>query len=907
MTRSVGIKKTMAAATPKPKATVKPTAKPSVKKPSAPVKASAKPAAKAVAKPAATPVKPSKPVAKAPPKAAPVAAKAGAAKPASKSAAKTAAQSVKESMKSASPSKAKVSTPAAPAKPASKAAAKPAAKATPKAAAPSAKQPAGAKAVTPKAPAAKAAPAKGAPVKAAPVKAAAAPAGAKPAAPTKAAAGKATPAAKPLPAKAPPPAPISAKAPGKVDVSKPPPPVDDGDGPPKKAAGRPPGGTGRRPGRPSKNPNNNSDSEFGDSGDGEHEAEVLPELKPVKRGKRAKGEGKDLIARGPVTPEEYEARRNRLKLLIKLGKDRGYLTYGEINDHLPDDLVDAEAIDGIISTFSDMGIAVYDQAPDAESLLLGENAPVATSDDDVEDEAEAALTTVDSDFGRTTDPVRMYMREMGTVELLTREGEIEIAKRIEGGLKDMVKAISACPTTITEILNHVQRVRDGQAQIDEVIDGLVDDDGAEYAGAGVADEADEDGPAGGMSSKQVEDLRIKGMAKFDIVGVQFTKMRAAYEKDGYRSKPYMGAQELIQNELMGIRFTAKMVERLADTLRQQVEEVRKIERAVLHTCVERAGMPRAHFIKVFPGNETNLEWVLGEVASGAEYSLTLTRHVPAVQELQQKLIDLQVRVVLPLKDLKDVNKKMATGEAKARKAKREMTEANLRLVISIAKKYTNRGLQFLDLIQEGNIGLMKAVDKFEYRRGYKFSTYATWWIRQAITRSIADQARTIRIPVHMIETINKMNRISRQILQETGAEPDPATLASKMDMPEDKIRKILKIAKEPISMETPIGDDDDSHLGDFIEDNATLAPAEAALHGSMRDVVKEVLDSLTPREAKVLRMRFGIEMNTDQTLEEVGKQFDVTRERIRQIEAKALRKLRHPSRADKLKSFLEGQ
>ena len=907
MTRSVGIKKTMAAATPKPKATVKPTAKPSVKKPSAPVKASAKPAAKAVAKPAATPVKPSKPVANAPPKAAPVAAKAGAAKPASKSAAKTAAQSVKESMKSASPSKAKVSTPAAPAKPASKAAAKTAAKATPKAAAPSAKQPAGAKAVTPKAPAAKAAPAKGAPVKAAPVKAAAAPAGAKPAAPTKAAAGKAAPAAKPLPAKAPPPAPISAKAPGKVDVSKPPPPVDDGDGPPKKAAGRPPGGTGRRPGRPSKNPNNNSDSEFGDSGDGEHEAEVLPELKPVKRGKRAKGEGKDLIARGPVTPEEYEARRNRLKLLIKLGKDRGYLTYGEINDHLPDDLVDAEAIDGIISTFSDMGIAVYDQAPDAESLLLGENAPVATSDDDVEDEAEAALTTVDSDFGRTTDPVRMYMREMGTVELLTREGEIEIAKRIEGGLKDMVKAISACPTTITEILNHVQRVRDGQAQIDEVIDGLVDDDGAEYAGAGVADEADEDGPAGGMSSKQVEDLRIKGMAKFDIVGVQFTKMRAAYEKDGYRSKPYMGAQELIQNELMGIRFTAKMVERLADTLRQQVEEVRKIERAVLHTCVERAGMPRAHFIKVFPGNETNLEWVLGEVASGAEYSLTLTRHVPAVQELQQKLIDLQVRVVLPLKDLKDVNKKMATGEAKARKAKREMTEANLRLVISIAKKYTNRGLQFLDLIQEGNIGLMKAVDKFEYRRGYKFSTYATWWIRQAITRSIADQARTIRIPVHMIETINKMNRISRQILQETGAEPDPATLASKMDMPEDKIRKILKIAKEPISMETPIGDDDDSHLGDFIEDNATLAPAEAALHGSMRDVVKEVLDSLTPREAKVLRMRFGIEMNTDQTLEEVGKQFDVTRERIRQIEAKALRKLRHPSRADKLKSFLEGQ
>ena len=921
MTRSVGIKKTMAAASPKPKAAVKPTAKSIAQPVSKPAvksmtKANVKPigmpanqpAAKTVVKAAVksipVPLKNSKSAAKSPAKAGLSSGKPAVVKSVSKPAANTAAQSFKESMKSASPSKTKVPSQAAPVKtavkPIAKVAAKPADKtvAVPDKAAST--KDAAAKAAAPKTAAnsaTKAAPTKAAPAKAAPAKAA----------PAKAASGKTAAAAKPVLAKAPPPAPVSAKAPGKVDVSKPPPPVDDGDGPPKKVSGRPPGGTGRRPGRPSKNPNNNSDSEFGDSGDGEHEAEVLPDLKPVKRGKRAKGEGKDLIARGPVTPEEYEARRNRLKLLIKLGKDRGYLTYGEINDHLPDDLVDAEAIDGIISTFSDMGIAVYDQAPDAESLLLGENAPVATSDDDVEDEAEAALTTVDSDFGRTTDPVRMYMREMGTVELLTREGEIEIAKRIEGGLKDMVKAISACPTTINEILNHVQRVRDAQAQIDEVIDGLVDDDGAEYAGAGVADDTEEDGPAGGMSSKQVEDLRIKGMAKFDIVGVQFTKMRAAYEKDGYRSKPYLAAQELIQNELMGIRFTAKMVERLADTLRQQVEEVRKIERAVLHTCVERAGMPRAHFIKVFPGNETNLEWVLGEVASGADYAVTLTRHVPAVQELQQKLIDLQVRVVLPLKDLKDVNKKMATGEAKARKAKREMTEANLRLVISIAKKYTNRGLQFLDLIQEGNIGLMKAVDKFEYRRGYKFSTYATWWIRQAITRSIADQARTIRIPVHMIETINKMNRISRQILQETGAEPDPATLASKMDMPEDKIRKILKIAKEPISMETPIGDDDDSHLGDFIEDNATLAPAEAALHGSMRDVVKEVLDSLTPREAKVLRMRFGIEMNTDQTLEEVGKQFDVTRERIRQIEAKALRKLRHPSRADKLKSFLEGQ
>lgn len=669
-----------------------------------------------------------------------------------------------------------------------------------------------------------------------------------------------------------------------------------------------PAPSGRRPGRPAKNASNDSDG-FDDTMDGE--GEVLPDLKPPKRGgKRGKADPKDLIARGPVSAEEYEARRNRLKQLIKLGKDRGYLTYGEINDHLPDDLVDAEAIDGIISTFSDMGIAVYDQAPDAETLLMSENAPVASNDDDVEDEAEAALTTVDSDFGRTTDPVRMYMREMGSVELLTREGEIEIAKRIEDGLKHMVMAISACPTTINEILAHVMRVREGQAQIDEVVDGLVDpEDGEEYAGAGVTADEDEsdDGPAGGMSSKQLEDLRVKALAKFDEVGKQFDKMRLSYEKDGYKSDVYVRAQESIQNELMGIRFTAKMVEKLADTLRNQVEEVRQLERAVLHTCVDRAGMPRTHFIKVFPGNETNLQWVVDEVAAGHPYAETLERQIPAVQELQQKLIDLQTRVVLPLKDLKDVNKRMATGEAKARKAKREMTEANLRLVISIAKKYTNRGLQFLDLIQEGNIGLMKAVDKFEYRRGYKFSTYATWWIRQAITRSIADQARTIRIPVHMIETINKMNRISRQILQETGAEPDPATLAQKMDMPEDKIRKILKIAKEPISMETPIGDDDDSHLGDFIEDTSTLAPSDAALHGSMRDVVKEVLDSLTPREAKVLRMRFGIEMSTDQTLEEVGKQFDVTRERIRQIEAKALRKLRHPSRADKLKSFLEGQ
>ncbi|HEY0063710.1 MAG TPA: RNA polymerase sigma factor RpoD, partial [Telluria sp.] len=583
-----------------------------------------------------------------------------------------------------------------------------------------------------------------------------------------------------------------------------------------------------------------------------------------------------------ASEEELERRRQKLKTLIKFGKERGFLTYAEINDHLPENIVDPEAIEGIIGTFNDMGIAVYEHAPDAETLLLSDNVATVTSDDEAEAAAEAALSTVDSDFGRTTDPVRMYMREMGSVELLTREGEIEIAKRIEDGLKDMIQAISACPVTIAEIISAAIRIQNEEIKIDEIVDGMVDpDEGEEQVVAAQAeeDEDEEEGDedeeveeeennasgAAGFSAEQLEALKNQALEKFEVISVQFDKMRKAFEKDGYNSKAYVKAQEAISNELLGIRFTAKVVEKLCDTLRGQVDEVRHIEKQILDVAVNKCGMPRAHFIKVFPGNETNLQWVDGEVNAGHAYSAILGRNIPTIKELQQRLIDLQARVVLPLPDLRNINRQMAAGEMKARKAKREMTEANLRLVISIAKKYTNRGLQFLDLIQEGNIGLMKAVDKFEYRRGYKFSTYATWWIRQAITRSIADQARTIRIPVHMIETINKMNRISRQILQETGAEPDPATLAIKMEMPEDKIRKIMKIAKEPISMETPIGDDDDSHLGDFIEDNNTLAPSDAALHASMRGVVKDVLDSLTPREAKVLRMRFGIEMSTDHT------------------------------------------
>ncbi|MBV6418060.1 MAG: RNA polymerase sigma factor RpoD [Steroidobacteraceae bacterium] len=616
--------------------------------------------------------------------------------------------------------------------------------------------------------------------------------------------------------------------------------------------------------------------------------------------------------RAPVMPEE---RQSQLKLLIARGKEQGYLTYSQVNDHLPSEIVDPEQIEEIVNTINDMGIPVYEKAPDSESLLAAE--PSAPTDEEAIEEAAAALAALDAELGRTTDPVRMYMREMGTVELLTREGEIRIAKRIEEGLDAVRLALSMYPATCDFLLRAYDPVKAGQARLVDVIVGFIDPNAPDVIAqpqnptrpdpAAAADKDDEEEGEDDDSEEEAVDTGPdpeEAARRFASIAKLHTQCLNAIAKHGAKDPKTLKLRKKLSGEFMELKLAPRMFEALIGNLRGQVGEVRQLEKEIMVLAVRDAGMPRKDFITTFPKNETSSRWLAKHIKAGKKYSAGLARLKEDVERRQRKLITLEVALHLSINDIKEVNREVSIGEAKARRAKKEMVEANLRLVISIAKKYTNRGLQFLDLIQEGNIGLMKAVDKFEYRRGYKFSTYATWWIRQAITRSIADQARTIRIPVHMIETINKLNRISRQMLQEMGREPTPDELAVRMEMPEDKVRKVLKIAKEPISMETPIGDDEDSHLGDFIEDQSVASPIDQATMESLRETTHSVLAQLTPREAKVLRMRFGIDMNTDHTLEEVGKQFDVTRERIRQIEAKALRKLRHPSRSEQLRSFL---
>ena len=587
----------------------------------------------------------------------------------------------------------------------------------------------------------------------------------------------------------------------------------------------------------------------------------------------------------------------QLKELIARGKEQGYLTYAEVNDHLPNDIVDPEQIEDIVNMINDMGIAVHEKAPDAESLILSD---ATATDDDGAEEAEAALASVDAEFGRTTDPVRMYMREMGTVELLTRQGEIEIAKRIEDGLNQVKYHMVHFPPTVEALLEVADRVFGGEKRLQDFVVGFIDPNAPdEIKPPAPKTDADDDDEVidTGPDPDEVK-ARVKIVRRHFKYGVKYL------ERNGFKDKKTVKAFGLMADQIMELKLAPKLFDALVRNLRDVVSIIRSQERLVMQICVRDAGMPRKDFLSSFPKSETDLNWIEKHIRAKRKHSSILAKLKDDILRAQRKLIAVEVATRLSIVEIKEINRQMSIGEAKARRAKKEMVEANLRLVISIAKKYTNRGLQFLDLIQEGNIGLMKAVDKFEYRRGYKFSTYATWWIRQAITRSIADQARTIRIPVHMIETINKLNRISRQMLQEMGREPLPDELAERMEMPEDKVRKVLKIAKEPISMETPIGDDEDSHLGDFIEDQTVHSPVDSATSSGLKETTHSVLAGLTPREAKVLRMRFGIDMNTDHTLEEVGKQFDVTRERIRQIEAKALRKLRHPTRSDQLRSFL---
>ncbi|MBP9722682.1 MAG: RNA polymerase sigma factor RpoD [Gammaproteobacteria bacterium] len=654
-------------------------------------------------------------------------------------------------------------------------------------------------------------------------------------------------------------------------------------------------------------------------------------------------------------PEQQES---QLKLLIKAGKDQGYLTFAEVNDHLPNNLVDAEQIENIIAMINDMGIPVYEEAPVDSEILLGNT---EVTDDDLMEAAAAALAAVDGEFGRTTDPVRMYMREMGTVELLTRQGEIAIARRIEEGTREVILALSSYSECIGEILYLFDQVQEGKMRLSDLATAFLNVSEVNVEEVGVAatdigsalpskydqglsldqdpeklenvdvnlsdsdDEVDEEEsvqPIAAQSENGEEDEEgdseagdvddggpsmEEAIEKFGQLREEYNKIIKIEKKYGRNHEKSLEAREKLTQCFLQFKFTSKLFNRLFSGLRKMLDQVREQERVIMKICVTKADMPRRNFISTFPGNEANLNWADQHIKAKVSYSKIIAENIDDIHNAQKKLQDLELSTNLTITEIKELNRKMSVGEAKARRAKKEMVEANLRLVISIAKKYTNRGLQFLDLIQEGNIGLMKAVDKFEYRRGYKFSTYATWWIRQAITRSIADQARTIRIPVHMIETINKLNRISRQMVQEMGREPTPEELSKRMYMPEDKIRKVLKIAKEPISMETPIGDDEDSHLGDFLEDTSSFSPLDEATNEGLAAAIRSVLENLTDREAKVLRMRFGIDMNTDHTLEEVGKQFDVTRERIRQIEAKALRKLRHPSRSEQLRSFMEDE
>jgi RNA polymerase primary sigma factor len=608
-----------------------------------------------------------------------------------------------------------------------------------------------------------------------------------------------------------------------------------------------------------------------------------------------------------------EQQQSQLKQLIAKGKEQGFLTYAEVNDHLPDGIVEPEQIEDIVRMINDMGITVHETAPDMEESTLSDN--VVSTDEDAAEAAAAALASVDSEFGRTTDPVRMYMREMGTVELLTREGELRIAKRIEEGLNQVSAALATFPVTVDMLCNQLEKIESGETRMADVTNGFIDPNEPDEiptpavttqpsadeakANASDSDSDDDDEPENTGPDPEEVAAKAKELRK------RYKTLCNALKKHGRTSAKTQKSLDAVGETFLEFKLVPTTFNMLVHSLRSTIERIRSQERIIMSLCVDRARMPRKEFIASFPDNETNLDWIHDQIKKGKDYSEALKEQADEILRAQKRLVNIESECQLTIGEIKETNRKMSIGEAKARRAKKEMVEANLRLVISIAKKYTNRGLQFLDLIQEGNIGLMKAVDKFEYRRGYKFSTYATWWIRQAITRSIADQARTIRIPVHMIETINKLNRISRQMIQEMGREATPEELAERMDMPEDKIRKVLKIAKEPISMETPIGDDEDSHLGDFIEDSGVVSPIESATAEGLSEATQNMLAGLTGREAKVLRMRFGIDMNTDHTLEEVGKQFDVTRERIRQIEAKALRKLRHPSRSDRLRSFLD--